>query len=500
MITPDEKAHIRRLFYVEHQTVNAIAAALGFHHETVKRAIDAAAFQNRSVGVRRRLLDAFEPQVAEIFGRLPKIRSTRLAEILRDRGYKGSVYQVRRRLRELRRRGGTACYLRVVVFPGDQGQCDWGHFGTMTVGRAKRKLSCFVMVLSYSRRLYAAFTFDQTLESFLRCHVAAFRSFQGVPRVILYDNLKAAVIERFGRAIRFNPALLELAGHYHFRPEPCNPARGNEKGRVERAIGYLRTSFFPGRHFASLDDANRQLTQWVDTVANVRAWPQDRGRAVADAYDEERPRLLALPEHDVTPLHVGNARSDKTAYVRFDLNDYSIPHEYSRKPLTLTASDSEIRLLDVDKVVARHVRSYSKGEQIEEPAHVEGLLAMKKGALPARRREALVTLIPSAGRLVEMLIERNEAIHGHLRRLYDLVEQYGAATVAPAIDEAIERGTPRSESVAHIIHRNDKRRKDPPSLPVHLPDRPGVRDLVVKSHSLDQYDRLKSHQPEEKPL
>jgi hypothetical protein len=127
-----------------------------------------ATFQNRSVGVRRRLLDVFEPQVAEIFERLPKIRSTRLAEILRDRGYEGNVYQVRRRLRELRRRGGAACYLRVVVFPGDQGQCDWGHFGTMTVGRAKRKLSCFAMVLSYSRRLFAAFTLDQTLESFLR--------------------------------------------------------------------------------------------------------------------------------------------------------------------------------------------------------------------------------------------------------------------------------------------------------------------------------------------
>src|SRR5690606_8577111 len=143
----------------------------------------------------------------------------------------------RRRLKELRRRGSTACYLRVVVHPGDQGQCDWGHFGTLEVGRAKRKLSCFVMVLSYSRRLYAAFTLDQTLESFLRGHVAAFRSFGGVPRVILYDNLKAAVIERYGQAVRFNPALLELAGHYHFRPEPCNPARGNEKGRVERAIG-----------------------------------------------------------------------------------------------------------------------------------------------------------------------------------------------------------------------------------------------------------------------
>lgn len=499
MITADERAYIRRLFYVEHHTVNAIADALSLHHETVKRAIGTAAFQSRSISVRRKEIDDYETVIAKILETVPRVRATRLTEILRDRGYKGGVHQVRRRLNELRRRGGSACYLRMKVHPGDQGQCDWGHFGTLVVGRAKRKLSCFVMVLSYSRRMYAVFTFDQTLESFLRGHVAAFRSFGGVPRVILYDNLKACVIERYGHAVRFNPSLIELSSHYHFRQEPCNPARGNEKGRVERAIGYLRTSFFPGRRFADIEDANRQLGQWIDTVANARAWPQDRTRTVADAYEEERERLLPLPEHDVTPHFVNTVRSDKTAYVRFDLNDYSIPHDYCRKPLTIAASDTEVRLLDGDKIVARHVRSYDRGAQIEEPAHVEGLLTEKRRALPARRREALVTLIPAAGRLLEMLVERGENLHGHLRRLYDLVELYGTAVVEPAISRAIEHGTPGSESVAHIIHRSDKRRKLPPALPVQLPDRPGVKDLVVTSHRLDQYDRLQSQKPEENP-
>ena len=159
----------------------------------------------------------------------------------------------------------------------------------------------------------------------MRGHVAAFNAFEGVPRVILYDNLKAAVVERIGRAIRFNPSLLELAGHYHFRPEPCNVARGNEKGRVERAIGYLRTSFFPGRHFKDLDDANRQLAHWLATIANIRPWPGDRGRTGAEVYGEETAKLLPLPAHPADCQHVRSVRSDKTAYVRFDLNDYSIP-------------------------------------------------------------------------------------------------------------------------------------------------------------------------------
>jgi transposase len=494
MISPEQRAEIRRLFFAEHHTVGAIATALGVHRDTVERAIDKESFVTRSAVVRRRGIDAYLPVVRDVFERVPTIRATRLVEILRDRGYKGGVHQVRAALRELRSCRLPAAYLRVVVHPGEQAQCDWGHFGVMAVGAAKRKLSCFVMVLSYSRRLYAVFTFDQTLESFLRGHVAAFRTFGGVPRVILYDNLKAAVLERSGRAVRFNPALLELAGHYHFRPEPCNPARGNEKGRVERAIGYLRTSFFPGRRFKDLADANAQLAAWLEKTANVRPWPQDRQKSVDEAFAEETSRLLPLPEHDADCWHVRVARSDKTAYVRFDLNDYSIPHDLCRKPLTLMASDKEVRLLDGSREVARHLRSFGQGERIEDEAHVEALLQAKKAAMPQRRRETLALQIPEAAALIEMLVERGEPLHGHLRRIYDLIDSYGLAVVATAIKEAVALGTPRSESVGHIIHRRETARRAPPVIPISLPDKDGVRDLVVRQHRLEQYDALAERQ------
>src|SRR5439155_687551 len=113
---------------------------------------------------------------------------------------------------------------------------------------------CFVLVLSWSRAVYARFALDQTLESFLRGHVEAFTTLTGVPRVILYDNLRSVVLERVGDHIRFHPRLLDLAGHYHFAPQPCAVARGNEKGRVERMIGFLRGSFFAARAFTSLED------------------------------------------------------------------------------------------------------------------------------------------------------------------------------------------------------------------------------------------------------
>lgn len=227
MIPPEVHAEIRRLFFAEHFTVNAIGEALSVHRDTVLRAVDTARFNSKLLA-RKSLLDRFAPFVAQTLEKYPKLRVTRLFLMLKDRGYTGSIQTLRRLVWTVRPTPSTA-YLALNMLPGDQAQVDWGHFGTIQIGRAVGKLSMFVLTCSYSRRVYARFTLDQTLESFLRGHVAAFREIGGVPRVILYDNLKAAVLERIGTAIRFNPALLEFAGQFHFRPVPCNVAAGWEK-------------------------------------------------------------------------------------------------------------------------------------------------------------------------------------------------------------------------------------------------------------------------------
>jgi len=167
--------------------------------------------------------------------------------MVRGRGYPGSVIQVQRYVRAVRPAARAEAYLRLDTLAGEQAQVDWGNFGTIRVGAPTRLLSCFVLVLAWSRACYARFALDQTLESFLRGHVEAFATLQGVPRTILYDNVKSVVLERVGDHIRFHARLLELAGHYHFAPQPCAVARGNEKGRVERFIGFLRHSFFAAR-------------------------------------------------------------------------------------------------------------------------------------------------------------------------------------------------------------------------------------------------------------
>ena len=187
-------------------------------------------------------------------------------------------------------------FLRLRTLPGEQAQVDWGHFGHLAVGRARRPLMAFVMVLSHSRMIFLRFFLNARMDSFLRGHVEAFSAFNGCPRVVLYDNLKSAVLERQGDAIRFNPELLGLAGHYRFEPRPVAVARGNEKGRVERAIRFIRDSFFAGRTFSDLRDLNAQARAWATGLAADRRWREDSALSVRQAFQAEGRSLMALPE------------------------------------------------------------------------------------------------------------------------------------------------------------------------------------------------------------
>jgi transposase len=488
VITAGTRAEILRLFHAEHFTVHGIAKALRVHHSTVRRVL-AAEPAATTTGRRPRKLDRYLPLIQEKLAEHPTMRATRLFQVLQDLGYDGSVVQLRRGIRGLRPAPPRA-FLALTVLPGEQGQADWGHFGTLQVGRAKRKLSCFVLTLSYSRRLFARFTLDQSLESFLRGHVEAFADFGGVPRRVLYDNLKAVVVERLGTAVRFNSAHLEFAGAYHFKPEPCSPAAGWEKGRVEAAIRYIRSSYAAGRTYRDLDDANAQLRRWLDEVANVRPWPGDRSRTVAEAFAEERPTLLPLPVHVPPTAHVRAVRSGKWPLVRFDLNDYSIPHRLVGKPLVLVANETTVRVLDGTEEVARHARSWDRARRIEDRAHFEGLLAHKRRGLPGKASDWLRQLEPEVGTLLKLLAERGENLGSHVAQMVQLVQVYGVDDFAWAVKHAASRGTPRASSVAVLLQAKRHAANTPPPVPVQLPEDPRVRNLRVRRHDPAAYDTL----------
>ena len=499
MIDDAVAARIRRLFFAEHWKIGTIAAELGVHHDAVRRVISSDTFNHSPTRpVRPTLLDPYKSFIEATLAQHPKLRASRLFEMIKGRGYPGSQVRVRRYVACVRPTGRAEAYFRLRTLPGEQAQVDWGHFGKIMVGHALRALSCFVMVLGWSRGMYARFFLDQTTESFLRGHVLAFQSFEGVPRSILYDNLKTAVVERQGDHIRYGESLLEMCGHYHFAPRPCAPFRGNEKGKVERTIQYLRHAFFEARRFSSVDDLNRQLADWIESVAHQRPVPGDPDRRlVTVALDEERPRLLPLPEHPFPCDVVRSLSSGKTPYLRFDLNDYSIPHDLVRKPLTLIASESQIRIANSGgDVVARHARSYDRGQTVEEPAHLAALAVQKRHAHELRGRDRLRATCKHADAFIDALALRNEPLGSHTRRLLKLVDTYGARLVDDALKDALARGAISADSVAHLVDQRARKSNRPPRIVMSALTDPRVKDLRVVPHDLAAYDAL-SRRPKE---
>src|SRR5215472_10506875 len=406
MISAETRAQIRQWFFAEHWKIGTIAQALRIHPDTVRHAIESDRF-HRAQTLRACLTDPYLPFIRQTLDQHPRLRATRIYQMIRDRGYQGGVIQLRRAVATLRPIHREP-FLRLHKFPGEEAQVDWAHFGEVRVGRARRRLSCFVITLSYSRALYLEFFFDQTLENFLRGHVRALEAFGGAPRVILYDNLKSAVLERRGNQIHFQPRLLELCAHYHFTAQPCRVRAANQKGRVERAIRYVRDSFWAGRSFLTLAECNRQALEWRDQVAHQRPWPGDDRRTVGEACAEEQPRLLPLPAHAfatdlILPIH-----SPKSIYVRFDLNDYSIPPEAVGRTLTLVASDTLVRILDGTTEVARHTRSYDRHQPVLHPPHQEALLEVKRKAFHSTPAGRLVEAAPESETLLDQAFALGE--------------------------------------------------------------------------------------------
>jgi transposase len=491
MITPETRALIRRYFYAEHWRIGTIARELKLHPDTVRNAIETQRLGG-SQPVRASMVDPYLPFLRETLEQHPGLRATRIYYMARDRGYSGSVVQMRRavsRLRPLIREP----FLRLETLPGEQAQVDWAHFGHVMVGRARRALSCFVMTLSYSRALYLEFFFDQTTENFLRGHVHAFEAWGGQPRTILYDNLKSAVLERRGYQILFNPRLIELTAHYHFQPQPCQVRAGNQKGRVERAIRYVRDSFWAGRSFTTLAECNRQAWLWRDQVAHQRHWPQQDDRTVEQVFAEEQARLIPLPQHRFDTDRMETVCARKTIYVRFDLNDYSIPPQAVGRPLTLVASDTVVRILDGPTEMARHLRSYDRQKQVLDPVHRDAVLQLKRRAFHATPAGRLEQAVPESKTLLDRAFAQGESAGSQTSQLLKLLEEYGPAALRRAIIEALDRNTPRACSVAFLLRRQPRA----PRVAVDLSGHPLAQAVDVRPHNLETYDELARSQDDD---
>ncbi len=492
MVTPpDIEVQILRYYHAEKWTIGTIARQLHVHHSVVRRVLAQAGLPGIGAAPRPSQIDAYLPLIRETLEKFPMLTASRLFAMVRERGYRGRPDHFRHLIALHRPRRPAEAYLRLRSLPGEQAQVDWGHFGHLQIGRARRPLMAFVMVLSHSRQIFLRFFFDARMENFLRGHVGAFSAWGGVPRVLLYDNLRSAVLERRGDAIRFNPTLLSFAGHYRFEPRPVAVARGNEKGRVERAIGYVRGAFFAARRFTDLDDLNAQADDWSHGLAADRRCPAEPERTVREVFAEEMPRLLSLPDNPVPLLERVAVKVGKTPYARFDLNDYSVPHTHVRRTLTVLADTHEVRIVDGAHVLACHRRSYDKGAQIEQDDHLQALVAHKRAARQHRATDRLAQVAPASQDLLLRAAERGANLGAITTGLVRLLERYGAAELQVAIGEALDRDVPHPNAVRLSLERRRERRGDVPPVGVDLPATVQARDAPVRPHALETYDQLK---------
>ena len=491
MVSTETQAEIRRLFYVEHMKVYAISQYLHVSRDAVRRVLNVQSFSPDAAHLMRPTkLTPYLPFMEEILSKHPRIRAPRLMALMKERGYQGSITIIRDALRQGLRPKPKRAYQVLSPFPGEQAQVDWGSFGKIKIGNAERALSCFVMVLSWSRAMYARFMLDQTTSSFIAAHQEAFVYLGGVARQIRYDNLKSVVLSRDGRAVSFNDNFLEFAGNCGFLPSACNPYSGHEKGKVERTIRFIRDSFFPHRNYTDLADLNRQLLAWIENTAMTRRWPDDQSKIICDQWAEERSKLLPLPVHHSPCERREEVRIGKTPYARFDLNNYSVPWRYAGKTLTVWASEDRVKIFDGTTKLADHQRSYARQQRVTDDRHLDGIYEQTPGAEHLQGRQRILHLIPESSGYLDLAYQHQGRTSRAVELIDKLLMKYGRDPVEEAIKRALELGRHDSwflRTATQTFHRN---LGSPQALPLYLPDRESVRNLRVETRDLTRYDQL----------
>ena len=370
--------------------------------------------------------------------------------------------------------------------PGECAQVDWGEYGSVNVGSTRRRLSFFVMVLCYSRLMYVEFTVSQKMEHFPGCHQNAFHYFGAVPKKVMVDNLKSAVLQRLmGRAPVFNPRYVDFSRHYGFHIAACNVGQGHEKGRVENGVGYVKKNFLNGLQIPDFSAVNPAARQWLESIANVRVHGETHEKPVK-RFQTEKAALQPLP---AMPYDVGVIRSVRASNrfrVTLDTNRYSVPAEYASTPLTLKATPECLFVYHQDKLIARHVRCYDRHQDLEQPDHPRELLAYRRKAYEQTLLRRFPTLSPKAERYYQEMQQRRLNPRHHLRQILAPGEIHGVDRVARAIEDAFTFQAFSSEYIANLLEQRERFRPEPGAL--HLTRRQDLLDLEIAEPDLKIYE------------
>jgi transposase len=465
-------AEVLRLHLTEGKGIKAIARQLQVHRKTVRKLLGVARGVPKEKAARARcsILDPYQEEIRQALADCADIRAPAVLDRLRALGYQGGITVVRDRLRLLRPRPRQEAFFTRSYGPGQLLQVDWADFGFALPGCARR-VSAFVAALAYSRYLYLEFTLSQAMGAFLRCMDRALRFFDGRTLVDVFDGMKTVVKERAGQDVVFNPRFLEYAAARGLSAQVCPPRRPTSKPYVERPIGFVRTRFWPGRHFGDLFDLNVQAAAWRDDIANNRIH-DDTGKVPALVFANEERRLLKpLPDRSFDTDDLESCGVSKTFRVRFDRNLYSVPWRLVGQTVLVRANDGEVSIFLGPKRVAVHNRSWEVGKAVLDASHEQGLLEQRPRAAAAALPPELQALGETAAAYFKILAANGRSLRREIERLVLLCELFGDSPTRAAVQEVMATGHVGAEYVEYVLRHKKG------LLPTHTPLRLGNDEL-----------------------
>ena len=478
-------AEVLKLSLVDGLGIRAISRKLKMARKTVRTLLGREK-RKPTAAPQPMMLAPFKAEIGRLLDAAPLMKAPAVLERLRPLGYSGGVTILREYLRLTRPGQKREAFLTLDFKPGAAVQVDWADFGFALPG-CPRRVSAFVMALCYSRHLYLEFTLSQAMGTFLRCMERGLAFYGGTTVADIFDNMKTVVRSHTPTATVFNKRFLEYARARGFAAVACNVRRGNEKGRVERPIGFVRERFWPGRRFQSLLDLNTQATAWRDDFANNREH-EETGKVPALVFKNEEQRLLNPPKSqpfETDEIETGGVT--KSFRVRFDRNTYSVPPRLVGQTVVVRANDIAVSVFLGPKQVALHRRCWNVGEDIEHISHREAALETKPGA-GARELPPRLDALGDVGReYFKVLAAGSRSLHRETVRLTFLVEIFGDTQTASAVDEVMKTGHVGAEYVEYVLRY--KKRLTPSPAPLRLGD-PELDAICFREPDLSVYDNI----------
>jgi len=484
----DQLAEVLRLSLLEGLSARAIAKRLFLSRNTVRKMLGRAPARTpRPSPPRGSILEPYKPEIKDLLEEVPEMKAPAMLERLRPLGYTGGISILRDHLRQARPRPHREAFLTLDFHPGAAMQVDWGDFAYAIPG-CPRRVSALVMALCYSRYLYIEFTLSQTFGTFVRAMDRGLAFFGGTTVVDIFDNMKTVVITHNHKTTQFNQSFLAYSRARSFGIRACNPGKGNEKGRVERPIGFVRERFWPGRRFASLLDLNQQATTWRDDFANNREH-DETGKIPALVFKYEEQRLLR-PLAENPPFETDDIESTgvtKLFRVGFDRNRYSVPPRLVGQTVVVRANDEAVAVYLGIKQIALHRRCWGIGEDIEHPSHRSAALETKPRAAAGALPSHLVGLGDTGVEYLRVFAAGRRSIARELTRLTFLCELFTERATADAMAEVMATGHVGAEYVEYVLRH--KRCLVPSPAPLRLGD-PELDALNFGEPDLSVYDQL----------